>query len=199
MLTRTGRTRVVRGEGGFTLVELLTATAVSLIISVALLAVIPTFMTAEVTTSRSDQAAASALGALTSLQHDIQSADPLDVLATVAAYDHELQVDLQSGGSTVTVTWVYDPSSGELTRQVGTAPAVVELTGVTDGPNPVFIYFGQHGQNLAAQSSVTPAGVVDCTTLVQVDLSVASAHAAADVSTTSVQLENRSPSVVTCG
>ena len=195
----------VPGESGFSLVELMTAIAVSLVTSVSLVAFIPVFVKAQASTASSDQAAATVRVAMLALQHDIEEANPLDQFSpTVTDYDNELQVTVgPTTGTQIVVTWLYTPPSGSspgtLTRQSGSATPTLEVTGVDNGSTPVFAYFGQNGENLVTQLSSTGATVANCSVLVQVTLAVKNVHAAPDASTESVQIQDRTPGQVACG
>lgn len=203
---RRARRAALAEEAGTTLVELITATAISLIIGVALLAVIPVFVKAQTATARADGAAAAVRTAMVQLQHDIEEAKPqagdpnVGQLVSVAAYADELQVDLPAGGGSgvTTVTWIYDPATGQLTRQAGSGSAVVEVPDVADGSTPVFAYFDPSGNNLADASGSTPVTIASCTTLVQITLTVAPPGAPANTDTTDVRIENAGPGLGAC-
>jgi prepilin-type N-terminal cleavage/methylation domain-containing protein len=186
-------------EAGFTLPELVTATAISLVISVALISVIPVFMKAQASTTQSDQAAAGVRVTLIQLQHDIQSANPLDALGSLAASNSEIQLTLGPIGGTHVITWQYTAATGQLTRQADSGAPIIELTGISNGNSPVFTYLGQHDENMVTQPSATTASVANCTVYVQVTLALPDVHAAPFASTTSIQIENRTPGAISCG
>jgi type II secretory pathway component PulJ len=193
-------------EGGVTLVELMVAMTVSLIILTSLAAFITVFSKAEASTVSSANAAADTRMALLQLQHDIQSAkSPIAVLASSSSYDDTLMLTSEPSGQVI--TWQYIPSNGELTRQVGSSGADVELTGVTNGDPasgglPVFTYYDRCFNNLvddAQSSGAGPATVADNVTVIKVTLAVKHVSSAPYGSTTAVNIMNVEPGLSPCG
>ena len=199
----------VRDDGGMTLVELTTTVALSLILILMVSSMVAVFAKAEGSTVNSADAAAFTRTTLLQFQHDVQSAVPLDALPSSScpgcytAYDDTLEVTVQPSGQVV--TWQYSPSSQNLTRQVGSSPAVVELSNVTNGnPTgggiPVFHYYDPCSNDLVAQAlTTTPAPVASSipanATVVQITVAVANLDAAPYGTTTSVNVMNKSPGI----
>jgi competence protein ComGC len=199
-----GRSCPVRDgdESGFTLVEMMISSLLTLVILTMMMTTIPSFGRAETSTVNSDNAAANVRLTLLNLQHDIQSANPLETLSTVAAYNDELQMTIEP--SDTLITWQYDSSTQLLTRQSGTFPPVVELTGVTNGDPlngglPVFGYYDHCAINQVDEPQATAASISAATTVVQVTLSVANLNSAPYGTTTRVSIMNQPPGASRCG
>lgn len=171
---------------------------VSIVLLTSLVATVTAFAKSEASTVNSANAAAYVRLTLLQLQHDIQSANPLDALGSVSAYSDELQVTIQPSGSVI--TWQYTPSTEKLTRQVGNATPVVELTGVNNGAGlPVFHYFDHCAVDLVSEAESTVSSIASSTTVVQVVLSVADLDSAPYGTTTSVNIMNKPPGETRCG
>ena len=190
-----------RDESGFTLIEVLIASTVVIILFLMMTSTIYVFGKAETSTVNSANAAASTRLALLQLQHDIQSANPLGSLpntSPVTSYNDWLQLTIQP--SNVVVTWQYLPSpTDELTRQVGSGPAVVELSGVTNESAPVFSYYDHCALNLVTESGASVSSVTNAATVIQVSLSLAAANSAPYGTTTRVNIMNQAPGASRCG
>jgi hypothetical protein len=137
-----------------------------------------------------------------SVEHDIQSANPVGTLSTVSAYNDQLQLTIQPSGSVV--TWNYNYTTQKLTRQVGSAPAATVVTNVTNGnPSsggiPVFNYYDHCSINLVTEPQSTPALISGAVTQIQVTLSVANVNTAPYGSTTTVRIMNQPPGTNRCG
>ncbi len=185
-------------HSGFTLVEMMISSTLSLVIVTMMITMIPSFGKAETSTVNSANAAASVRSTLLALQHDIQSANPLQTLPTVADYDDELQMTIQP--SNTLITWQYDSSTMQLTRQVGSATPQVELSGVTNGTSlPVFSYYDHCAINQVDEPQATAASISGATTVVQVTLSVANLNSAPYGTTTRVSIMNAPPGASRCG
>jgi len=191
------RLRLARDEAGLTLVEILIASSAVVLLFVMMTSTIAIFGKAETSTVNSANSASSTRLALLQLQHDIQSADPLGTLSSVSAYNDELQVTIQPAN--VVVTWQYSSSNDQLTRKVGSATPVVELTGVMNGSSPVFSYYDHCAINLVDQPGATSTSVSDSATVVQVSLSLANFNSAPYGTTTKVNIMNQSPEPNRCG
>jgi prepilin-type N-terminal cleavage/methylation domain-containing protein len=190
--------RDLADDAGMTLVEMLVASAIALILMTLLTTSVTVFAKADTSTVNSANAAANVRLALLQLQHDIQSANPLGTLSTVAAYNDELQLTIQP--SNIVVTWQYNTSNMRLTRQAGAAGSVVELTGVTNGVVlPVFSYYDHCAINQVTQAQATPSSISGDTTVVQITLSVANLNSAPYGTTTRVNIMNQPPGASQCG
>jgi prepilin-type N-terminal cleavage/methylation domain-containing protein len=196
-------------EAGMTLVEMMVASAISLILLSLMTTMVTVFGKAEVSTVNSANAAANVRLTLLQLQHDIQSANPLGTFSTVAAYNTQLRLTVQP--SNTQVTWRYNftascstssppANSCQITRQTGAATPVVELSGVTNaGVLPVFSYYDHCAINQVTQPQVTPASISSSTTVVQITLSVANLNSAPYGTTTRVNIMNKPPGASRCG
>ncbi len=200
-------------EEGMTLVELLVASGLSLVLMTMMTTMLTVYAKADTATVNNANAAANVRIALLALQHDIQSANPLGTLSTVAAYNDKLQLTIQPSGQLI--TWRYSYASmncpgtsstwcGTLTRQVASNTAVTELTAVTNGdPSngglPVFSYYDHCAINQVTEPQATPASVSASTTVVQITLSVANLNSAPYGTTTRVNLMNQPPGASRCG
>src|SRR5579864_4315227 len=96
-------------EAGMTLVEMMVASAISLILLSLMTTMVTVFGKAEVSTVNSANAAANVRLTLLQLQHDIQSANPLGTFATVGAYNNKLKMTIQP--SNTVITWRYTPTA----------------------------------------------------------------------------------------
>ncbi len=192
-------------ESGMTLIEVTMAMAVSMILALGLSGVIATFGKAEASTVASANAASTTRLVLLQFQHDVQSANPVDVLAQPSTYNDELQVTIQP--SNQVVTWLYTPSpdpvkkpyGGVLTRQLGNATPMVELTGVSNSATqPVFAYYDHCFLNLVNQPQVSSANIASAVTVVQISVAVEGLSTAPYDTTTSVSILNRPPTPSPC-
>jgi type II secretory pathway pseudopilin PulG len=188
-------------EDGFTLVELMVGMTISIILLTLMATMVTVYSKAEASVVNSANAAANVRLTLLQVQNDIQSANPLGTLGTVSAYNDELQMTVQP--SNKVITWQYSYTTQQLTRQVGSSTAVVELTNVTNGNPasgglPLFSYFDHCGANLVTEAQATPASI-SAATAVQVSLSVANVSSAPYGSTTTVHIMNQPPGGALCG
>jgi len=185
-------------ESGFTLVEMMIASILTIVILTLMMTMIPSFGSAETATVNSANAAAQVRITLLQLQHDIQSANPLQTLSSVAAYNDELQLTIQP--SNTLVTWQYNSTTMQLTRQAGSDTPVVELTQVTNGSAvPVFSYYDHCAINQVNEPQATAASISGATTVVQITLSVANLNSAPYGTTTRVDIMNQPPGTSRCG
>jgi len=209
----TRRRFVAPDESGITLVEMLVASAVSLIILTLMTTMLTVFAKADTSTVNNANAAANVRLTLLQLQHDIQSANPLGTLSTVVAYNDELQLTIQPSNQVITWQYTYTSTScpgttstwcGTLTRQVASATPTVELTAVTNGNAssgglPVFSYYDHCAINQVSESEATPLSVSGDTTVVQITLAVANLNSAPYGTTTRVNIMNQPPVASRCG
>jgi endonuclease/exonuclease/phosphatase (EEP) superfamily protein YafD len=178
------------------------AMTVAIVLLTLMATMVTVFTKAEASTVNSANAAANVRLTLLQLQNDIQSANPLGTLGTVAAYNDELQMTIQL--SNTVITWQYSYTTQQLTRQIGASTPTVELTNVTNGnPSsggiPVFRYFDHCSINLVTEAQATPASISGATTAVQVTVSVANVNSAPYGSTTTVHIMNQPPGPNRCG
>ncbi|HUY21344.1 MAG TPA: type II secretion system protein [Acidimicrobiales bacterium] len=188
-------------EQGFTLVELMVAMTISIILLTLTVTMVTVFSKAEASTVNSANSAANVRLVLLQLQSDIQSANPVGTLGSVAAYNDELQLTIQP--SNQVITWQYSYATRQLTRQIGSGTATVQLTDVTNGDPasggiPLFGYYDHCSINLVTQAQATAPSISAATTAVQVTLSVANVNSAPYGSTTTVHVMNQAPGVSRC-
>jgi hypothetical protein len=181
-----------------TLVEMIVASAISLILLSLMTTMVTVFGKAEASTVNSANAASSVRLTLLQLQHDIQSANPLGTFSTVAAYNTKLKLTIQP--SNTVITWRYSTATKNLTRQTGAGAQIVELTGVTNGGAlPVFSYYDHCAINQVTEPGATPSSISSSTTVVQITLSVANLSSAPYGTTTRVNIMNLPPGASRCG
>lgn len=198
---RTADDRHSRREEGFTLVELMVAMTVSIIVLSMMATMVAVYAKADTSIVNNADAASQVRLVLLQLQSDIQSANPLSTLSSVAAYDDELQMTVQPSGKLI--TWQYSPSTEILTRTVGTS-AEVELTHVTNGDpsaggEAVFGYYDHCSTNLVTQAQATPSNISGSATDVQVSLAVDGLDSAPYGSTTTTHIMAQAPGTNLCG
>jgi prepilin-type N-terminal cleavage/methylation domain-containing protein len=189
-------------EAGFTLVEMMVAMVISIILLTLMTTMITIYTKAQASTVNSANAASNVRLAFLSLEHDIQSANPVATLSSVSAYNDELQMTIQPSGTLV--TWQYTYSTQQLTRQTGSATPLLVLSHVTNGnPSsgglPVFKYLDHCSINLVTEPQSTPASISASTTAVQITLSVANVNSAPYGSVTGVHIMNQPPGTNRCG
>ena len=199
---RTARDRHSRREEGFTLVELMVAMTVSIVVLSMMATMVAVYAKADTSIVNNADAASQVRLVLLQLQSDIQSANPLSTLSTVAAYEDELQMTIQPSGTLI--TWQYSPSTEDLTRKVGTSAAIVELTHVTNGDpsaggEAVFSYYDHCSTNLVTQAQATPSNISGSATDVQVSLAVDGLDSAPYGSTTTTHILAQAPGTNLCG
>ena len=175
MLTRLVSRETPRGsESGFTIIEV-TFTTMILIIVLAL------FLNALVSLTKSEDRSQRLVSneqnvrfELDQLAREIRASNPLVPLLTAtsaADYDNQIEIVLgpQAGPQTV-VRWTYDTVKEEMVRQVmsdtsATATVVSQsfflnrVRNVETG-TPVFTYYGQHGEDLVAQTIADDGGTI---------------------------------------
>ena len=201
-------------EAGFTLVELMVAMVISITLLTLMATMVVVYTRAQATTVNSANAAASTRLALLSLEHDIQSANPVATLSSVSAYKDQLQLTIKP--SNQLITWKYNFNSGQatcvpatpsqctLTRQIGSAPVAVVLSNVTDGDPAsggvaAFSYYDHCSINLVNEPQSTPALISADVTAVQINLSLSNSNTAPYGSTTTVRIMNQPPGSNRCG
>lgn len=154
-----------RGEGGFTLVELLVTMTIFLLVSGSLLSALESGMRTERRTSqRIDDEQALRL-TLAQLTHDVRSADSLVPTDRATLAD---ELDLVINGQHI--QWRYDPTGAQLVRAVVTDTTVSQgatLAGVVNGAAPMFSLLGTGGQDLGAAPGMTGADEFRCAAAVR--------------------------------
>jgi prepilin-type N-terminal cleavage/methylation domain-containing protein len=146
-----------RGEGGYTLIELLVAMSIMLVVLGAILAGLESGTAAESRTSnRIDEEQGVDL-VLAQFARDVRSATGLESSTNLPD-----EVDL-AGGTGGVVRWVYDPSAATITRYVGAA-AGVSLQSVVAGTS--FEVDAADGTDLSS-GAWTAADVLHCAAVVR--------------------------------
>lgn len=160
-------------QAGFTLVEMLVASAVMTVIVGGVATVMLAMQQVGNRAISGENASTTARAGLLQFQRDLQAANPLVAwTSTVTSYASELQLDLgPTGGTQQTITW--SCSSGTLWRDIGTAAGtgVPEVTGVTNcasTTNPPFSFYDPQGTSLLSiPNSVNSAIVTACSVRIQ--------------------------------
>ncbi len=151
------------------------------------------------------------------LAREIRAANPLVPLlnaATAATYENQIEMVLgPTGGTQKVVRWTYDTTNEEMLRQVmtdtsSTATVVsqsfflIRVRNVESG-TPVFVYYGQHGEDLVAQSLANGGNTHDaanCAVRVHIQLTSDSNPGPIPFTETQdVEVRNRLPGNVGCG
>ena len=218
MLSRLRRRLASRKDDqGFTIIEVMVATAILLIV---LGMVFTTLVSLTRTEDRANRLVSNEQNVrfeLDQLAREVRAANPLvPLLNATAASDYDNQIEMvlgPTGGSQKVVRWTYDTTNEEMVRQVmsdtsATATVVSQsffLTRVRNVENgtPVFTYYGQHGTDLVAQSLTNGGNLHDaanCAVRVHIVLSSDSNPGPVPFTETQdVEVRNRLPGNVGCG
>jgi prepilin-type N-terminal cleavage/methylation domain-containing protein len=174
MLSASKRTARLSRDDGFTLIEL---TIVLLVMSIVLAIAGSVLFSLSTTANRNESMVAdeqAASNAIAQITRDIRSATSISFPLGTPASQIQLVDNLQSGG-TQTVTWAYDSTAQTLTRQVQVGGSFrtsgTPVSRVSNNMVPVFAYFDVNGNPI---SSSTISNIVQCTTLITVNIYVAS-------------------------
>jgi type II secretory pathway pseudopilin PulG len=212
MLFRWRRAAGTSPEAGYTLIEVLLASFVMTIIVGGVAAVMLDMEQEGNRAESAENASTTARTGLLELQRDLEAANPLVAwTSTVTSYGNELQLMLgPTGGTQQTITWSYTYSGsgssciGTLWRDIGTAAGTgdPEVTGMTNCQTgtPIFIYYGQQGENILANpGSVTSTIVTACSVRIQGAVQVsAGTNTTPFTENVSVRLANWQPGTQPC-
>ena len=206
-----------RDEDGFTIIEVTMA-------SMILLLVLGMFFNTLVSLTNSESRAQKLVSneqnvrfELDQLAREIRAANPLVPLlnaATAAAYSNQIEVVLgPSGGTQTVVRWTYDTTTKQLARQLMSDTSsgatvlsqsffLIRVRNVETG-SPVFTYYGQHNEDLVAQTLANGGNLHDpanCAVRVHILLTSDSNPGPVPFSETQdVEVRNRLPGNVGCG
>ncbi len=206
-----------RDEDGFTIIEVTMA-------SMILLLVLGMFFNTLVSLTNSESRAQKLVSneqnvrfELDQLSREIRAANPLVPLlnaATAATYSNQIEVVLgPTGGTQTVVRWTYDTTTKQLARQLmsdtsATATVLsqsfflIRVRNVETG-SPVFTYYGQHNEDLVAQTLANGGNLHDpanCAVRVHILLTSDSNPGPVPFSETQdVEVRNRLPGNVGCG
>jgi prepilin-type N-terminal cleavage/methylation domain-containing protein len=218
VLTLVGRIRRARSdERGFSVIEVMVATSILLIVLVIVFGML-------VSLTRNESRSQALVGneqnvrfELDQLAREIRAANPLVPLlnATDAStYDNQIELVLgPTDGTQTVVRWKYDTSAEQMVRQImsgtsATATVVSQsfylarVRNVESG-TPVFTYYGQHNEDLVAQSLADGGDTHDaanCAIRVHIQISSDSNPGPLPFTQTQdVEVRNRLPGNVGCG
>jgi prepilin-type N-terminal cleavage/methylation domain-containing protein len=203
-------------EAGFTIIEVMFATAILLIVLAMVFSTLVSLTNSEDRAQRLVSNEQNVRFELDQLAREIRASNPLVPLvnATTAA-DYENQIEMvlgPTGGTQTVVRWTYDTAAEQMVRQVmsdtsATATVVSQsflLTRVrnVETGTPVFGYFGQDGTDLIAQSLNNGGNINDaanCAVRVHIALSSDSNPGPVPFTETQdVEIRNRIPGMVEC-
>jgi prepilin-type N-terminal cleavage/methylation domain-containing protein len=211
------RTRAARDEQGFTIIEVMVSTAILLIVLAMVFQTLVNLTNSENRSQRLVSNEQNVRFELDQLAREIRAANPLvPLLNAVSASDYGNQIEMvlgPTGGSQSVVRWTYDTTSKEMIRQVmsdtSSGATVVSqsffLTRVRniETGTPVFTYYGQHNEDLVAQSLANGGNTHDaanCAVRVHIVLTSDSNPGPVPFTETQdVEVRNRLPGNVGCG
>jgi len=206
-----------RDERGFTIIEVTIASAIMLTVLGMFLATLQSLTTNEDRSQRLVSNEQNVRFELDQLARDIRAANPLTPLlnaATAATYQNQIEVVLgPTGGTQTVVRWTYNTGAEQMVRQImsnTSAGATVvsqafflnRVRNVETG-TPVFTYYGQHNQDLVAQTLANNGATHDAANCaVRVHIVITSDSNPGPVpftETQDVEVRNRLPGNVGCG
>ena len=218
MLSVLGRRRSdERDEDGFSIIEVMISTAILLIVLAVLFDTLISLTRSEDRSQRLISNEQNVRFELDQLAREIRAANPLvPLLNASAASDYDDQIEMvlgPTGGAQTVVRWTYDTTKEQMVRQLmsdtsATATVVAQSFYLARVRNqetgiPVFTYYGQHGEDLVAQSLANGGNVHDaanCAIRVHIDLSSDSNPGPLPFTQTQdVEVRNRLPGNVGCG
>jgi len=218
VLTLVRRLRRARSdERGFTVIEVMVATSILLVVLAIVFGML-------VSLTRNEARSQALVGneqnvrfELDQLAREIRAANPLVPLLNApdaSTYDNQIEIVLgPTGGTQTVVRWTYDTTAEQMVRQVmsGTSASatvvsqsfyLARVRNVESGI-PVFTYFGQHGEDLVAQTLADDGNLHDaanCAVRVHIEISSDSNPGPLPFTQTQdVEVRNRLPGNVGCG
>jgi len=218
VLTLIGRLRRGRSdERGFTITEVMVATSILLIVLVIVFGML-------VSLTRNESRSQALVGneqnvrfEIDQLAREIRAANPLVPLlnaTTAADYDNQIEMVLgPTGGTQTVVRWTYDTTAEQMVRQVmsGTSSTATVLSQAfylarvrnVENGTPVFVYYGQHNEDLVAQTLADDGNTHDaanCAIRVHIQISSDSNPGPLPFTQSQdVEVRNRLPGNVGCG
>ena len=218
MLRLRRRLRQARAdEGGFTIIEVMVATSILLVVLALVFGSLVSLTRSEDRSQRLVSNEQNVRFELDQLAREIRAANPLVPLlnaTSAAAYDNQIEMVLgPTSGTQQVVRWTYDTTTLQMVRQVmsgtsSTATVVSQsfyLARVrnVDTNTPVFTYYGQHNEDLVAQTLANDGNLHDaanCAIRVHIELSSDSNPGPLPFTQTQdVEIRNRLPGNVGCG
>jgi prepilin-type N-terminal cleavage/methylation domain-containing protein len=204
-------------EQGFSIIEVMISTAILLIVLAMVFGVL-------VSLTRSEDRAQRLVGneqnvrfELDQLAREIRAANPLVPLLNVTTADqYENQIEMvlgPTGGTQTVVRWTYDTTAKQMVRQLmsdtsASATVVAQsfylarVRNIETG-TPVFTYYGQHSEDLVAQTLANGGNLHDaanCAIRVHIQLiSDSNPGPLPFTQTQDVEVRNRLPGNVGCG
>ena len=204
-------------EAGFSIIEVMIATSILLIVLAMLFSSLVSLTNSENRSERLVGNEQNVRFELDQLAREIRAANPLVPLlnaSTAATYDSQIEMVLgPTGGTQSVVRWTYDTTNEEMLRQVMTdtsASATVvsqsffltRVRNVETGA-PVFTYYGQHDEDLVAQTLANSGNLHDAANCaVRVHIVLTSDSNPGPIPFTEsqdVEVRNRLPGNVGCG
>ena len=204
-------------ESGFTLVEMVIATAILLVVLGMFLQTLTSLTKSEDRSQRLVTNEQNVRFELDQMSREIRAANPLvPLLNAVTAADYQNQIEMvlgPTGGPQTVVRWTYITGQEEMLRQVmtdtsSTATVVSQSWYLNRVRNietntPVFTYYGQQGEDLVAQTLANNGNLHDaanCAVRVHIILSSDSNPGPLPFTETQdVEVRNRLPGNVGCG
>ena len=204
------RKRVNSDDAGFSILELMIATALTALVSASMMGLLVSQQNAERAVSTYANNQEDLREAMTALQRDLRSAEPLTGVASAPQLKYQVDLEVYENVRSlgpVRVRWRLDAASDELVRETlnSTGSTVVgtsdRLTGVANENvgTPIFAYYKSDGSRYDLDLPGTDSGTVaTCTTRVAIDLRAAPHGGSAMQLTSDVQLRNRLPGEFVC-
>jgi type II secretory pathway pseudopilin PulG len=204
-------------QGGFSVVEVMVATSILLVVLALLFASLISMTRNEDRSQRLVSNEQNVRFELNQLAREIRAANPLVPLlnaATASTYDNQIEMVLgPTGGTQQVVRWTYDTTGQRMVREImsGTSASATVLSqsfylarvrNVETG-TPVFRYYGQHNEDLVAQTLANGGNLHDaanCAIRVSIEISSDSNPGPLPFTQTQdVEIRNRLPGNVGCG
>ena len=217
LIARAGARARSDEESGFTLVEMVIATAILLVVLGMFLQTLTSLTKSEDRSQRLVTNEQNVRFELDQMSREIRAANPLvPLLNAVTAADYQNQIEMvlgPTGGAQTVVRWTYITGQEEMLRQVmtdtsSTATVVSQSWYLNRVRNietntPVFTYYGQQGEDLVAQTLANNGNLHDaanCAVRVHIILSSDSNPGPLPFTETQdVEVRNRLPGNVGCG
>ena len=217
LIARAGARARSDEESGFTLVEMVIATAILLVVLGMFLQTLTSLTKSEDRSQRLVTNEQNVRFELDQMSREIRAANPLvPLLNAVTAADYQNQIEIvlgPTGGAQTVVRWTYITGQEEMLRQVmtdtsSTATVVSQSWYLNRVRNietntPVFTYYGQQGEDLVAQTLANNGNLHDaanCAVRVHIILSSDSNPGPLPFTETQdVEVRNRLPGNVGCG
>ena len=218
MLTLVRRLRRAHsGEQGFTVVEVMTATSILMIVLVIVFGMLVSLTRNEARSQALVSNEQNVRFEIDQLAREVRAANPLVPLlnaTSAATYNNQIEMVLgPTGGTQTVVRWTYDTAAEQMVRQVmsGTSSTATVVSQAwflarvrnVESGTPVFVYYGQHNEDLVAQTLANNGNLHDaanCAIRVHIQISSDSNPGPLPFTQTQdVEVRNRLPGNVGCG